>query len=131
MRRFRYLRDGLFLGSCALYAANRWVVEPLTGPHGFFSWWFNDLLLMPCAVPVCLWLERRLGLRRHDMPPSAAEMAFLLVLWSALFEILGPIWLPHATGDWMDIIAYAAGGVLAWAWWNRPAPDLPKPGRSA
>jgi hypothetical protein len=131
LRPFLYLRDRLFLASCALYAVNRWLVKPSAGPDGFLSWWFNDLLLMPCAVPVCLWLERRLGLRGHDGPPGAAEMAFLLILWSALFEIFGPLWVPGATGDWVDVLAYAAGGVLGWAWWNRPARSLPKTLRGA
>ena len=127
MRRFRYLGDGLFLASCALYIVNRWLVKPLTGPDGFFAWWFNDLLLIPCAVPICLWLEKHLGLRRHDRPPTAVEVAFLLVLWTVLFEIAGPRLFVHATGDWLDIAAYATGALLAWLWWNRPATDLPKP----
>ena len=131
MRRFRYLGDGLFLASCSLYIFNRWLVKPLAGPDSLFAWWFNDLLLMPCAVPLCLWLERRLALRGHDRPPTGAEIVFLWALWSVLFEILGPGWFPGATGDWIDVAAYAAGGIFAWAWWNRPAPDLPKDGRGA
>ncbi len=123
--------DGLFLASCALYIVNLWLVKPLARPDGFFAWWFNDLLLMPCAVPVCLWQEKQLGLRRHDRPPTTGEMVFLLILWSALFEVVGPHLFVHATGDWMDVAAYAAGGLVAWLWWNRPATDLPKPGVDA
>jgi len=119
---FRYLRDELFLSACALYAINRWLLKPLA-PESFLGWWFNDLLLIPCAAPVGLWIERRCGLRKHDGPPTAGEIAFLLVIWSVLFEWVAPAFIPWATGDWRDAIAYATGGFLAWAWWNRPRPN--------
>jgi hypothetical protein len=119
LRRFGYLRDGLFLAACALYAVNRWILKPLV-PGGFFGWWFNDLLLIPAAAPVCLWMERGFGVRKNDAPPTAGEIAFLLVLWSVLFEWVAPRLLPWATGDHRDVVAYAIGGCLAWAWWNRP-----------
>jgi hypothetical protein len=122
---FGYLRDRLFLVCCGLYAANRLAVKPAL-PHGFFAQWFNDLLLMPCAVPVCLWLWRRTGLRTHDLPPTAAETAALLVLWSLLFEVAGPHLATRATGDWRDVIAYAAGALAAWLWWNRKHRHAPR-----
>lgn len=98
---------------------NRWAIKPLA-PHGFFGWWLNDLLLIPCAAPLCLWIERKAGLRKHDRPPDAREIVFLLVLWSLLFEVLSPRLIARATGDWLDVVAYATGGFLAWLWWNRP-----------
>ena len=119
LRRFAYLRDGLFLAGCVLYAANRWLIKPWSA-GGFFAWWFSDLLLIPCAAPVLLWIERRTGLRRHDNPPTAGEIGFLLVLWSVLFEWIAPHFISRATSDWRDIVAYAVGGLIAWAWWNRP-----------
>ncbi len=119
MRKFGYLRDGLFLTACSLYAANRWLIKPLV-PDGFFGWWFSDVLLIPCAVPVLLWLERRTGIRRTDVPPTVAEIAFVLVLWSILFEVIAPRFIARATGDWMDVAAYTAGAVVAALWWNRP-----------
>lgn len=115
---FRYLRDPLFLSSCLLYTLNRWVIKPQM-PHSFFAWWFNDLFLIPCAAPLCLWIERRLGVRKHDKPPTAGEIAFYLLFWSVLFEIIAPHFIPYATGDWHDALAYAIGGLVAWAWWNR------------
>jgi hypothetical protein len=119
LSKFSYLRDGLFLLACGLYATNRWVVKPLA-PDGFFAWWFNDLLLVPCAVPVLLWLQRRSGLRQTDAPPSAGEIVFILVLWSVLFEVVAPHFFLRATGDWWDVAAYGIGGLIAGLWWNRP-----------
>jgi hypothetical protein len=115
---FGYLRDRLFLVCCGLYVLNRWVIKPSV-PGGFFAFWFNDLLLMPCAVPVCLWLWRQAGLRRKDVPPTAAETVGLLLLWTLMFEVAGPRLTARATADWRDAAAYAAGALLAWIWWNR------------
>lgn len=117
MTPFRYLHDRLFLVCCGLYALNRWVIKPVF-PGGFFAFWFNDLLLMPCAAPVCLWIWRQAGLRKHDHPPAAGEMLLLFVLWTSLFEVAGPFLTTRATGDWNDVAAYAAGALIAWLWWN-------------
>lgn len=118
MCRFRYLRDPLFLVGCAAYAINRWLVKPHV--HiGFFHSHFNDLWLIPCALPPILWLYRRLGLRPHDNVPQISEIITHLVFWSALFEWIGPKFVPHTTGDPLDAIAYAAGAAVAGLWWQR------------
>lgn len=60
-----------------------------------------------------------LGLRMHDLPPEAAEVSLYCLVWSILFEALGPHLVKGTTGDPWDIVAYVVGGLLAWAWWNR------------
>ncbi|MDB6112631.1 MAG: hypothetical protein JWR69_4381 [Pedosphaera sp.] len=116
MRRFRYLRDPLFLAGCILYATNRWVIKPHVHA-AFFHFWFNDTLLIPCALPPLLWLHRRLGLRANDDRPTGLEIAGHVVGWSVLFEIIGPH-LMRTTGDPWDIVAYLAGALLAFVWWR-------------
>lgn len=116
--RFRYCADGLFLVSCAAYLMNRLLIKPWAGP-GLLSWHFNDVLLLPAALPPVLWLHRRLGLRTHDRPPSAWEICGHWVFWSWLFEWAGPRLYDRATADAVDILAYAVGGCLAWLWWHR------------
>jgi hypothetical protein len=97
---------------------NRWGIKPHTHAALFHSW-FNDVLLIPSALPPLLWLHRRLGWRAHDDPPTGCEILGHLIVWSLLFELFGPHWVARATGDWRDVIAYALGGALAWAWWHR------------
>jgi len=117
VRRFRYLLDPLFLICCALYAANRWVVKPHM--HAvFFHYWFNDVLLIPCALPPLLLAHARLGLRAPNAPPTALEIAGHLAGWSVLFEVIGPHLMPHTTGDPWDVAAYAVGAVVAFLWWQ-------------
>ena len=117
MKRFRYLFDPLCVVCCALYALNRWEIKPHT--HlAFFRFWFNDLLLIPCALPPLLQVYRWLKLRVHDQRPSAAEVFGHLILWSALFEWAGPHLMRGTTGDWRDVVAYAAGSVTAFICWR-------------
>jgi hypothetical protein len=96
----------------------------LIKPHvhnAFIHGYFNDVLLIPCALPPLLWTQRWLGLRTNDLPPQGAEIVFHLVIWSLLFEWIGPRFMPHTTGDPWDVVAYAVGGIFAWLWWNRAA----------
>jgi hypothetical protein len=116
MRPFGYGRDPLFLMCCALYAVNRWAIKPHVHSP-FLHGQFNDLLLIPCALPLVLWLQRQLGLRQHDAPPTVGEIAFHLVAWSLLMEVVGPH-LVRVTGDPLDVLAYAVGGALAGIGWH-------------
>ena len=69
MRRFRYCGDPLCAVACALYVLNRfWLRSDVGGP--FLAGYFNDLLLIPAALPGVLWLQRRLGVRPTDGWPQ-------------------------------------------------------------
>ena len=118
MKGFGYLRDLLFLVAVSGYALNRWLLGTLSA-SAFLHGHLDDLLMLPAALPVVLWLQRFLGLRAHDNPPSWTEMAFHLVVWSVICEFIGPHWLHHGTADVWDVVAYATGGVVACLWWNR------------
>jgi len=115
---FGYLRDRIFWVACSLYALNRWVLKPrLHSP--FLHDHFNDLLLMPCALPPLLLMQRWLKLRLHDQPPTPGEIALYVIVWSILFEVIGPHIMPWTVGDPWDAVAYAAGGVFSGLWWHR------------
>ncbi len=121
MKCFRYLRDPLFLGCCALYATNRWLIKPHVHVM-FFRCWFNDTLLIPCALPPVLMVHRWFGLRAHDAMPTTLEIFAHLTGWAVLFEVIGPWLVPHTTADPWDVVAYAAGAVVALLWWHRGLP---------
>jgi hypothetical protein len=123
---FRYLRDGLFQLSCVLYAINRWLVKPHVHSP-FLRGHFNDLLLIPCALPPVLLLHRWLGWRPGNQAPTTAEIALHLVIWSVLFEAIGPHIMRHVTGDFWDVVDYVVGGVLAGLWWHRRRLFRPQP----
>ena len=127
--RFQYLGDPLFLAGLSLLALNEFVLKPHSMAV-FLHHHFNDLLLIPCALPILLWLHRRLGLRTADGPPDMGEISLHLLVWCALFELAGPILSRQSTGDWRDVTVYCIGGVVAWGIWNRSslgntAPNTP------
>ena len=113
------MRDPLFLVCCACYGVNRWLLKPSVDSL-FLHSWFNDLLLAPCAMPVVLWLFRKLGVRASDEPPSILELGWIVAVWSVLFEWMGPRIIGHATGDWRDVLMYISGAVVAWIYWRAP-----------
>lgn len=86
-------------------------------PGGFWHNQFTDLLLIPAALPIILWLQRRIGLRCHDSRPTWTEVALHLVVWALAAELIAPHLFATATGDWRDVAAYAAGAVVAGGWW--------------
>jgi hypothetical protein len=117
VKRFGYVRDPLCLAACGLYALNRlWLRGHLGGT--FLTGYFNDLLFIPAALPLVLWVQRRMGVRENDQPPRWREIALHVVVWSIVAEGIMPHLIQRATGDWQDVIAYAAGAVAAGCWWQ-------------
>jgi SAM-dependent methyltransferase len=129
VRRFRYALDPLCLLSCAAYAAERWILRPhLAGL--FWHGYATDFLLIPAALPLLLWVYRRLGLRGIDAWPTWEEIGLHLAVWSVAAEVAAPHLFRSATGDWRDVLAYAVGAIIAGCWWTlaaRPGFDLLAP----
>lgn len=119
MSRFLYWRDPLFVICSVFYCLNRWAIKPHVHSP-FFRGQFNDLLLIPCAPPLVLWLQRLLRVRENDGPPTFSEIGFHIVIWSVIFEVIGPR-VMRVTGDPRDILAYSVGGMLSGIWWARGA----------
>jgi hypothetical protein len=114
---FRYFGDPLCILAAIAYAANRWWLREHVGGD-FLRGYFNDLLLIPAALPLVLWVQRRIGVRGDDTRPRWGEIALHLVMWSVTAEWLMPHLTAHATGDWRDVIAYGIGGAVAGCWWQ-------------
>jgi hypothetical protein len=119
MKRFGYMRDPLCVVACLLYLVNRcWLRQDLGGV--FMSGHFNDLLLIPAALPLVLWVQRKLGVRAHDQRPRWQEIGMHVAVWTMAAEIVTPLFTQRATADWRDAIAYAVGALAAGTWWNGP-----------
>ncbi len=122
MRAFRYCADRVFLVAGCIYVANRLWLAPQWGTAvPFLKQYLGDFLLVPCALPLLLWGQRMLGLRTHDRPPTLGEIFSTLILWSVLFEWLFPRVLGRGVSDPGDVVAYAAGAIIAGLAWNRGA----------
>jgi hypothetical protein len=113
---FRYYRDPLFLASCTLYCGWRWLFKPHV--HSIFLHSYaSDVLLIPAALPLLLWVHRQLGWRNDDRSPTWAEIGLHWVVFSAVCEGLAPLIIRRATADWGDVLAYGIGAIVAgWIW---------------
>jgi len=117
VKRFAYMRDPLCLIACGLYVLNRfWWRGQLGGP--FLVWHFNDLLLIPAALPLALWVQRIFRLRGNDAMPAWGEITLHVAVWSFAAEFVMPYLTSRATGDWRDVVAYATGAAVAGRWWH-------------
>lgn len=117
MKRFGYARDPVCLAACAGYAVNRWLV-PAVAKGFFLRYYFSDTLFIPAALPLMLWLHRRLGLRPDDRRPQWSEIGLNLVVWSIAAELVAPLFFRHATGDPWDVVAYAGGALVSGLVWQ-------------
>jgi len=116
---FRYLRDPVFLFATFLYVLNRLLIAPLYGAKlPFLINYFGDALLIPCALPILLWLQRFARLRDNDGAPTVPEILGTLVFWAVLFEWLFPRFAGRGVSDPLDVLAYAVGALLAGAAWH-------------
>jgi len=127
MKSFGYLQDKLFLSALTIYSFNKLLILPhfngFLRLHALWIWIFmhghlDDLLLIPAALPVVLWLHRQLGLRNHDEPPGWGEMAGHLIIWSVMCKLVGPRYLHLGVADPWDLLCFAAGGIAACGWWQ-------------
>ena len=118
MKPFRYAFDLLCLLACASYTLNRWLI-PAPWKGWFLRNYFDDTLLIPAALPLILWIQRRTGLRTSDVQPEWSEIIFHLVVWSVAAEVIAPRFFTHAVADPWDILAYTGGALIAGLIWHR------------
>ncbi len=93
----------------ALFGGARWVDSYL-----------DDLLLMPLVLGGLLLAMRIKSGRRSWVVPVPLAVA-ALVGYAVYFEVFLPRMSPHATGDGLDVVAYAVGLLFFMTFLNRPA----------
>lgn len=96
-------------------------MKPITPECVFFQDYFNDLICIPFWLPLVLFLHKSLGIRITDGAPTKFELIAHLVVWSIMFEVIGPkmngvYW--HTTADPWDVVAYTIGAGTAAILWG-------------
>jgi len=73
--------------------------------------------------------QHKFSLRDDNGYPTKKEIIFHLIIWSIIFEGIGPLLYSRATVDIWDVVVYWLGGVLSWTIWNwksLPSVNFPK-----
>ena len=89
-RPFGYIADPLCVAALLIYATNRWLFQPYGISGGFGRDYLNDVLCLPLLLPIILYAQRCLGLRRHDGAPRLWEVLQHWVIFSIVFELVVP-----------------------------------------
>ncbi|XOV71453.1 MAG: hypothetical protein ACFHW5_22565 [Verrucomicrobiota bacterium] len=109
--------DSFWLLSLACYAIHR-IWQWASPAPGWMSSYWNDIWMLPCAVPLVIRIYETLNLREPNMHPSLSEIVWHGLLWSFMAEGLAPVWFPSSTADPLDLAAYALGGFMLWLRWH-------------
>ncbi len=112
-----FFRDPMWMVAMACYASHRCWQWYFPGAGWMDSYW-NDFLMLPCALPLILWLYGLLGLRDDSIKPLGIEILGHGILWGLMAEMVGPLVFDHSVGDPWDLVAYAAGGLVLYLRWN-------------
>lgn len=119
-RQFRYVLDPLCLTAAVVYLAHRWWLAPAGWSNEWARAYLNDVLCLPLFLPVILLLLRWTRVRKHDGPPTLWEVLHHWLIFAVVYELVLPrfpsVW--HTNADAWDVVAYLAGGLLAWTWWQ-------------
>jgi hypothetical protein len=118
--RFRYLADPVCIISLIIYPINRFILKPHHVGGWFTHGYLNDVLCLPLFVPMILYFEHLIGLRKHYGFPRAWEIFQNWAAFSIVFQLVIPRF-PKTfitAGDPCDMLAYAIGGVIAGVYWG-------------
>jgi hypothetical protein len=118
-RRFGYWRDPVFLAGLAIYVINRTLIKPNLHHYSpLFHGHLDDFLTVPVALPIYLFVYRRIKFRPDDEPPRWWEVACHVAVWMVFFEWFGPKVLHRGVADPIDDWSIAGGGVMACLLWQ-------------
>lgn len=77
--RYRFIKDNFFLLSLIIYGINFLFIRYGVNNNYFMKCYFNDLFLIPVALPVVLYLMKILNLR-GDHYPTFSEILICLII---------------------------------------------------
>ena len=117
---FRYLADPICIAALIIYPINRFVLKPHHIGGWFTHGYLNDVLCLPLFVPMILYFEHIIGLRKGRDFPRVWEIFQNFVAFTIVFQVITPRFpktFITASDPW-DILAYFIGGALAGWYWH-------------
>ncbi|NEM97729.1 magnesium citrate secondary transporter [Pontibacter burrus] len=79
--------------------------------------YLDDLLCLPLVLTATLFVLRFFYGQRVRL--SSYHVAFTVLYFSLAFEVFFPQFMPRYTGDFLDAVLYATGGVIFYRFLNK------------
>lgn len=114
------LLNPLFLGCTFLYLFHSVlkVTFPEAAATAFLRYYLNDLLFVPLTLTVAVFLQRNFVLCQPGYQLSKWQIGLTVAYISLMFEAVIPVFHSRYTADGWDVMCYAAGGWLFYAFGN-------------
>ncbi|MFB9841358.1 hypothetical protein [Mucilaginibacter ginsenosidivorans] len=116
----RTLLNPWFVAGCVI-----WVIvysfRRLAHPVPWINGYVDDFFAVPVIANLSLWFMRGAVIRSNYYVLSAWKVTFIVIYVSLVFEVLLPAFSKTYTGDWVDALLYAIGGVFFYFVMNKPA----------
>ena len=78
-----------------------------------FRYYFSDVLALIVCVPLFANLQVLFRVRKN-FNIMGKEIVLYFLIFSIVYEGISPQIYYKATGDWLDVLAYALGGLILW-----------------
>ena len=93
-------------------------------PLPYVNGYITDAFAAPVIANLALWLLRVFIIKSNYYVLSPAQIIFLVVYISLLFEGLLPMISKIYTADWIDVLLYVFGGIFFYKVMNKPLLEL-------
>lgn len=107
----------LFWVMAAVYLGH-WVWRWLGPPRpDWVRFYLDDLLCIPLVLTVTLYILR--FFYGPQVRLSWHHVVFTVIYFALAFEVFFPKFMPRYTGDWVDALLYAVGGLIFYRFLNK------------
>jgi glycopeptide antibiotics resistance protein len=122
------LRNPLFISCTFLYVLHSVCkrATPEFAQTAFLKNYLNDLLFVPLALGIAVFLQRNFILKQPEYRLSKTQVIICVVYISIMFEGVIPLFKDRYTADFSDVLCYGFGGLLFYLFGNS---DLPAKAR--
>jgi hypothetical protein len=101
-----------------------WVIiyssRKLGHPVPLLNGYIDDFFAIPVIANIVLSYMRVMIIKSDYYVLSAWKVVFIVLYVSLMFEVLLPLYSKKYTGDWIDAVLYAIGGVFFYFVMNKP-----------
>ncbi|MFI5160177.1 MAG: hypothetical protein ACHQHN_02825 [Sphingobacteriales bacterium] len=116
----RTLLNPWFLAGCLVWSTIMITRKFLHHPIPILNGYIDDVFAVPVIASIALCFQRVFIIRSNYYVLSAGKVAFIVVYLTLVFEVFLPMISKTYTGDWIDAVLYAIGGLFFYRVMDKP-----------